>query len=223
MAACEKTSLDPAPASDGGVADRPLGAGPPDAAAGTDAGQAGAMTGTGGSGGAGGRESGGSGGSGTAGSGGSSTGGAGGRATVGVDAGAGGMGGMGVGGSTGAGATGGTSGVGVTGRQVDLLLVVDNSPSMIEEQDSLRRGLPTLFAELGRIPGGLPDLHAGVASTDVGAGPSPIPGGCTRVGGDRGILQARPGCGLDPNNLFVISRPTPSATSPATWARCWDA
>jgi hypothetical protein len=60
--------------------------------------------------------------------------------------------------------------------------------------------------ELKKIPGGLPDLHIGVISSDLGAGSRPLAnGGCPRPGGDRGILQTKPSCGLDANSLFIAS------------------
>jgi hypothetical protein len=78
---------------------------------------------------------------------------------------------------------------------VDLLFVIDNSPYMEQKQRSLARAMPRLFEELARLPGGAPDLHIGVVSSDVGAGPTPL-GNCVRPGGDRGRLQVRPGCGV---------------------------
>jgi hypothetical protein len=90
-------------------------------------------------------------------------------------------------------------------RQLDLLFMIDDSPSMQQEQANLARNFPALIDELGKIPGGLPDLHIGIISSDLGAGPQPIAGGCPRVGGDRGILQVRPGCGLAPGARFITA------------------
>ncbi len=82
-------------------------------------------------------------------------------------------------------------------RPVDLLLVVDNSMSMFEEQNRLKdsvRGLLEALA-LGRDAEGtigafapVEDLHVGVITTDIGAGPAMIPGGTCVMPGDDGVL-----------------------------------
>ncbi|MBO6934459.1 MAG: hypothetical protein JJ863_05780 [Deltaproteobacteria bacterium] len=82
-------------------------------------------------------------------------------------------------------------------RPVDLLLVVDNSMSMMEEQLRLKdsvRGLLEALA-LGRDAEGtvgafapVEDLHVGVITTDIGAGPTMLPGGVCPMPGDDGIL-----------------------------------
>ncbi len=78
-------------------------------------------------------------------------------------------------------------------RNLDLLFVIDNSNSMKEEQDSLRANFPRFINILSTIEGGLPDVHIGVVSSDVGTnGGNPYgsgTGSCTRAGGD-GILRA---------------------------------
>jgi hypothetical protein len=89
---------------------------------------------------------------------------------------------------------------------LDILFMIDNSPSMQEEQSLLRRNFPVLMEELKKLPGGLPDLHVAVISSDLGAGPTPIgSGACARPGGDRGIFQTKPTCGLAPNAKFLVS------------------
>jgi hypothetical protein len=91
-------------------------------------------------------------------------------------------------------------------RDMDILFLIDNSPSMKEEQDNLRRNFSAFIDELKKIPGGLPNLHIAVASSDMGAGSQPLGnGGCARPGGDRGIFQTKPTCGLDANSLFISS------------------
>ncbi|MBL8623099.1 MAG: VWA domain-containing protein [Myxococcales bacterium] len=75
-------------------------------------------------------------------------------------------------------------------RALDLLLVIDNSGSMGEEQQSIAANLPQLINVLNTAPGGLPDVHIGVVSTNVGTGGVNI-GGCstaTRPQGDDGNL-----------------------------------
>jgi hypothetical protein len=91
-------------------------------------------------------------------------------------------------------------------RDIDILFMVDNSPSMAEEQGNVRRNFPVFMEELKKIPGGLPNVHIGVVSSDLGAGSQPLGnGGCPRPGGDRGIFQSKPNCGLDANSLFISS------------------
>jgi hypothetical protein len=91
-------------------------------------------------------------------------------------------------------------------RALDILFMIDNSPSMQEEQLNLRRNFPIFMDELKKIPGGLPDIHIGVISSDLGAGSTPLAnGGCARPGGDRGIFQTKPNCGLDGNSRFLTS------------------
>jgi hypothetical protein len=53
-------------------------------------------------------------------------------------------------------------------RQLDLLFVIDNSNSMKEEQDSLARNFGNFINVLRTLPGGLPDLHLAVVTSDLG-------------------------------------------------------
>lgn len=69
---------------------------------------------------------------------------------------------------------------------LDLLLVIDDSGSMFEEQAALAAALPVLVEQLGST--GLPSLHIGVVSPNLGTGPYNI-AGCAG-GGDDGALQA---------------------------------
>ncbi len=76
-------------------------------------------------------------------------------------------------------------------RNIDILFVVDNSGSMAEEQASLTNNFPAFINVLNTIEGGLPDVHIGVVSSNVGTGGVNI-GGCstaTRPEGDDGNLQ----------------------------------
>jgi hypothetical protein len=80
---------------------------------------------------------------------------------------------------------------------VDLLFLVDDSPS-IAFQDPLRASLASLFDVLNTVPGGLPNLHIGVITSDMGTSTStsaPAPaigqignGGCASTG-KNGVLQ----------------------------------
>lgn len=59
-------------------------------------------------------------------------------------------------------------------RQLDVLFVIDNSGSMTEEQQTLARSFTAFADALGQLPGGLPDLHLGVVSSDMGTLEVPI-------------------------------------------------
>ena len=79
----------------------------------------------------------------------------------------------------------------VPNLDVDVLFLIDDSPSMLPLQDTLKAGFPALIAELGRSEYGLPNLHIGVVTSDLGArgaddamaGP-PIGGGAGSCSGD---------------------------------------
>lgn len=70
---------------------------------------------------------------------------------------------------------------------VDILLVIDDSYSMLPNQTKLMQGVDTLIDGL-LINGALPDLHIGVVSTDLGT-PSRL-NGCAQS--DQGKLQNAP-------------------------------
>jgi hypothetical protein len=53
-------------------------------------------------------------------------------------------------------------------RNVDLLFLVDDSPSMGDKQTNLAANFPRFIAVLDTIPGGLPNVHIGVATSDLG-------------------------------------------------------
>lgn len=71
-------------------------------------------------------------------------------------------------------------------RNVDILFVIDDSGSMREEQDSLLENFPNFINVLQNIEGGLPNVHIGVVSTNVGA-----VDGVSQCGGsgDNGVLK----------------------------------
>ena len=72
-------------------------------------------------------------------------------------------------------------------RDVDMLFVIDDSGSMAEEQALLQAQFTALMQELRNITGGLPNVHLGVTSTDLGTGMFQITY-CEDVGGDNGNL-----------------------------------
>lgn len=91
--------------------------------------------------------------------------------------------------------------------KLDLLFMIDDSPSMEEEQANLARNFPRLMDELHKLPTGFPDLHLGVVSSDLGAGTAALPDACGVPQGDRGVLQVGPSCGVDTTRgRYLISR-----------------
>jgi hypothetical protein len=90
---------------------------------------------------------------------------------------------------------------------IDLLLVVDDSPSMADEQERLRRELPRMLAVLlggQRRPqghyGSPIDLHVGVVSADLGAAGLALPD-CSDIGG-AGLLTSS---GCEPSTPSFLS------------------
>jgi hypothetical protein len=88
---------------------------------------------------------------------------------------------------------------------VDILFVVDNSNSMMEEQELLARQMASLLPELitrtrpseGDILPAVEDLHVGVVSTDMGTHGTSIMTCGNPMNGDNGVLQnsgLQPGC-----------------------------
>jgi hypothetical protein len=93
---------------------------------------------------------------------------------------------------------------------IDILFVVDNSTSMTPLQQQLAAGFASFMNVIDNLPGGTPDLHIGVVSSDVGAGEDLIQN-CNGRGGDQGRLQFAPrgACtqtNLDPDAHFIALR-----------------
>lgn len=87
----------------------------------------------------------------------------------------------------------------IPNRNLDLLFVVDSSPSMLDSQASLAANFPRMIDALEQLDGGLPSLHIGVVTPDLGTlasgSPTPAPpigqtgnGGCAGTGDD-GVLH----------------------------------
>jgi hypothetical protein len=80
-------------------------------------------------------------------------------------------------------------------RPVDMLFVVDNSMSMIEEQARMREAFPALIAGILDPPSPtrpVTDLHVGVVSTDMGTGSHELETCPDPVDGDDGVLLHEP-------------------------------
>lgn len=67
-------------------------------------------------------------------------------------------------------------------RDLDLLFVIDDSPSMQDKQANLAANFPAFINVLSSLPGGLPNLHLGVISTDMGTKGTEAPPLGTNVG-----------------------------------------
>src|SRR5204862_3244293 len=82
----------------------------------------------------------------------------------------------------------------LTQGSLDVLFVIDDSPSMKLAQDKLLRSFPTFMTRLQGQPG-LPSLHVAVVSQDMGAGDGSIPN-FNSARGKKGIVQytARGAC-----------------------------
>jgi hypothetical protein len=93
-------------------------------------------------------------------------------------------------------------------RAVDILFMVDNSPSMDPKQAALALSFFRMIQQLQQLPGGLPDIHIGVISSDVGDGSEG--GGCDVPLGDRGLLW-----GNDPTPGVRATVASSSWVSPA--------
>src|SRR5262249_2835532 len=59
----------------------------------------------------------------------------------------------------------------VINRDIDIVFMVDNSLSMKPLQTKLAANFPSFMNELKMLPGGLPNVHIGVISSSMGAGP----------------------------------------------------
>lgn len=88
-------------------------------------------------------------------------------------------------------------------RKIDILFMIDNSGSMSEEQAQLAQNFPALVSSLAALPGGLPDLHIAVVSSDFGAGQT-VRDNC-RPYGDAGRFLVKPNCGLDPGQARFLA------------------
>ncbi len=92
-------------------------------------------------------------------------------------------------------------------RDLDILFMIDDSGSMKQEQENLQKNFPKFIKILQDIKGGLPNVHIGVISSNVGAGNILIPGNsaCSFPGGDRGQFKPPADSGLEDGNKFIIS------------------
>lgn len=76
---------------------------------------------------------------------------------------------------------------GLPNHNLDILFVMDSSASMVEEQILLAQNFPRFMQQLEGLPGGLPNVHIGVVTPDLGTLGGADIGGC-RAFGDGGKL-----------------------------------
>jgi hypothetical protein len=105
-------------------------------------------------------------------------------------------------------------------RDLDLLFLIDDSPSMGDKQDNLAHNFSDFITALSTIPGGLPNVHIGVVTSDLGTkgasdampGPSILSrkGSCAGLG-KRGNLQLS-GAQVNGPYLSDIQSPDPAAS-----------
>jgi hypothetical protein len=88
----------------------------------------------------------------------------------------------------------------IPNRDLDVLFVIDNSPSMLGEQQSLAANFPRMIDALQTLDAGMPNLHIGIVTSDMGTTGSddpdvpapPIgsgPGACMGKGDDGALVQ----------------------------------
>ena len=77
-------------------------------------------------------------------------------------------------------------------RKLDILVMVDNSQSMLPLQAKLLAGFPAFVTLLKALPLGLPDLHLAVISSDTGPGKYDLPDRHCGFRGDGGRFQSQP-------------------------------
>ncbi len=100
----------------------------------------------------------------------------------------------------------------IQNRNLDLLFVIDDSPSMADKQAALAAAFPQMIDVLSQLDGGLPNLHIGVVTSDMGtsaSASSPGPaigsigqGGCIGTG-QAGALHVAEGITTD-GALFLV-------------------
>jgi hypothetical protein len=85
---------------------------------------------------------------------------------------------------------------------IDILFVIDNSGSMAEEQSALTGGFQSFVEGLEDFPGGAPNMHIGVVSSNVGAGAVPL-SGCGGEGDDGALQATARGACTPPTGAFI--------------------
>jgi hypothetical protein len=68
-------------------------------------------------------------------------------------------------------------------RDIDILFVIDDSPSMSDKQTNLKNNFPGFINVLNTIEGGLPNVHIGVVTSDLGTKGAEDSGGSPSING----------------------------------------
>ncbi|MBU1221652.1 hypothetical protein KKF97_17760 [Myxococcota bacterium] len=89
----------------------------------------------------------------------------------------------------------------IKSRDLDILFQIDTSGSMREAQTRLRSRFSELITVLKRFPGGLPNIHIGVSTTDIGTYNYNV-GGCEGVGDDGMLLKGA--CANPVGQNFIV-------------------
>jgi hypothetical protein len=76
---------------------------------------------------------------------------------------------------------------------LDLLFMIDDSSGMTPMQTKLAEQIPSFIQALASLPGGLPNLHIAVVSSDLGAPGDSTTIACTTAG-DQGLFRISPSC-----------------------------
>jgi hypothetical protein len=85
-------------------------------------------------------------------------------------------------------------------RKIDLLFMIDNSNSMDSAQQNVKANFPAFMNVLQNLPGGLPDVHIAVVTSNMGAPGSDIDN-CAGDG-DGGVFRFAPAGGCTATNLM---------------------
>jgi hypothetical protein len=98
-------------------------------------------------------------------------------------------------------------------RDIDILFVIDDSPSMLDKQTNLKNNFPNFINVLNTIEGGLPNVHLGTVSSDVGtkgaldaqAGPGigSGPGSCSGNGKSGNLQKGTDSANTLVNGVFI--------------------
>ncbi len=101
---------------------------------------------------------------------------------------------------------------------LDLLIVLDTAPDATPIRETLRVDLDSLLSGLRSGERGMPDLHLGIASADLGTGGYDVPG-CPQPGGDGGRLLSG-GCGDLGGVAYLVDSAPRGCTIEASGGQC---
>jgi hypothetical protein len=77
----------------------------------------------------------------------------------------------------------------IPNRDLDVLFVVDNSPSMLDKQESLAQNFPRMIDVLQTLDEGVPNLHIGVVTSDMGTSGSTSNTPASPIGAGQGACH----------------------------------